>query len=207
MRQSLLASPTWFRLPGPARITVLPWPHCDLRVSGEISGLRFGVNMPLQPARTSWSIRERGLVIFSLFSVSQLFSMVFIIAAVALFSSGLLQVALGFQTGPVMSVFLMLTLVAVLLMSGHYKALERVTKTIVIGFTDHTLHVAGGRPAGLVVVSTGFPRVRCAHCSFYCCPCWFHAPYRCLIPQSLDRGSGRSTAVWRQKKSRVSTSM
>ena len=99
-------------------------------------GLRFGGEYAAATGKNLVvNYRERGLVIFSLFSVSQLFSMVFIIAAVALFSSGLLQVALGFQTGPVMSVFLMLTLVAVLLMSGHYKALERVTKTIVIGFT------------------------------------------------------------------------
>ncbi|MGA1055430.1 MAG: Nramp family divalent metal transporter, partial [Pseudohongiellaceae bacterium] len=99
-------------------------------------GLRFGGEYAAATGKNLVvNYRERGLVIFSLFSVSQLFSMVFIIAAVALFSSGLLQVALGFQTGPVMSVFLMLTLVAILLMSGHYKALERVTKTIVIGFT------------------------------------------------------------------------
>ena len=99
-------------------------------------GLRFGGEYAAATGKNLVvNYRERGLLIFSLFSVSQLFSMVFIIAAVALFSSGLLQVALGFQAGPLMSVFLMLTMVAVLLMSGHYKALERVTKIIVVGFT------------------------------------------------------------------------
>jgi Mn2+/Fe2+ NRAMP family transporter len=79
--------------------------------------------------------RERGWFIFSLFSVSQLFSMVFIIAAVSLFTSGLLQVAIGFQASPVMGVALLLVIVSVLLATGRYKALERLTKVVVIGFT------------------------------------------------------------------------
>lgn len=79
--------------------------------------------------------RERGWFIFSLFSVSQLFSMVFIIAAVSLFTSGLLQVAIGFQASPLMGVALLLVIVSVLLTTGRYKALERLTKIVVIGFT------------------------------------------------------------------------
>ena len=103
-------------------------------------GLRFGGEYAAATGKNLVvNYRERGLLIFSLFSVSQLFSMVFIIAAVALFSSGLLQVALDYQAGPVMSVFLMLTLVAILLISGHYKALERITKSIVISFTVLTV--------------------------------------------------------------------
>ena len=79
--------------------------------------------------------RERGWVIFTLFSVSQLFSMVFIIAAVSLFTSGLMQVAIDFQTSPVMGVAVLLILVSVLLTTGQYKALERVIKIVVFGFT------------------------------------------------------------------------
>jgi Mn2+/Fe2+ NRAMP family transporter len=79
--------------------------------------------------------RERGWVIFTLFSVSQLFSMVFIIAAVSLFTSGLMQVAIDFQTSPVMGVAVLLILVSVLLKTGQYKALERVIKIVVFGFT------------------------------------------------------------------------
>ena len=79
--------------------------------------------------------RERGWVIFALFSVSQLFSMVFIIAAVSLFTSGLMQVAIDFQTSPVMGVAVLLILVSVLLTTGQYKALERVIKIVVFGFT------------------------------------------------------------------------
>ena len=135
--------------------------------------------------------------------------MVFIIAAVALFSSGLLQVALGFQTGPVMSVFLMLTLVAVLLMSGHYKALEKVTKTIVIGFTVLTTLCM------LLVVdrldwswSALAFRVRCA-CSFYCCPVGFMpSPTDASILQSLWTVARAETDDrLATKESRVSTSM
>ncbi|HIF75922.1 MAG TPA: divalent metal cation transporter [Porticoccaceae bacterium] len=79
--------------------------------------------------------RERGWVIFTLFSVSQLFSMVFIIAAVSLFTSGLMQVAIDFQTSPVMGVAVLLILVSVLLTTSQYKALERVIKIVVFGFT------------------------------------------------------------------------
>ena len=99
-------------------------------------GLRFGGEYAAATGKNLVvNYRERGSLVFGLFAVSQLFSMVFIIAAVSLFTSGLLQVALGFQTGPVMSVFILLVLVAILLMAGHYKVLEKVIKGIVFGFT------------------------------------------------------------------------
>ena len=99
-------------------------------------GLRFGGDYAAATGKNLVvNYRERGSLVFGLFAVSQLFSMVFIIAAVSLFTSGLLQVALGFQTGPVMSVFILLVLVAILLMTGHYKVLEKVIKGIVFGFT------------------------------------------------------------------------
>jgi Mn2+/Fe2+ NRAMP family transporter len=99
-------------------------------------GLRFGGEYAAATGKNLVvNYRERGSLVFGLFAVSQLFSMVFIIAAVSLFTSGLLQVALGFQTGPVMSVFILLVLVAILLMTGHYKVLEKVIKGIVFGFT------------------------------------------------------------------------
>ena len=99
-------------------------------------GLRFGGEYAAATGKNLVvNYRERGSLVFGLFAVSQLFSMVFIIAAVSLFTSGLLQVALGFQTGSVMSVFILLVLVAILLMTGHYKVLEKVIKGIVVGFT------------------------------------------------------------------------
>ncbi|HCA36232.1 MAG TPA: hypothetical protein DEP13_06260 [Gammaproteobacteria bacterium] len=99
-------------------------------------GLRFGGEYAAATGKNLVvNYRERGWFVFGLFSISQIFSMVFIIAAVSLFTSGLLQVALGFQTGPIMSVFILLVLVTVLLMTGHYKVLERVIKAIVVGFT------------------------------------------------------------------------
>ncbi|RZO74456.1 MAG: divalent metal cation transporter [OM182 bacterium] len=99
-------------------------------------GLRFGGEYAAATGKNLVvNYRERGWLVFGLFSISQIFSMVFIIAAVSLFTSGLLQVALGFQTGPIMSVFILLVLVTVLLMTGHYKVLERVIKAIVVGFT------------------------------------------------------------------------
>lgn len=99
-------------------------------------GLRFGGEYAAATGKNLVvNYREKGWLVFGLFAVSQLFSMVFIIAAVSLFTSGLLQVALGFQTGPVMSVFILLVLVAILLMTGHYKVLEKVIKGIVVGFT------------------------------------------------------------------------
>jgi len=99
-------------------------------------GLRFGGEYAAATGKNLvTNYRERGWFIFSLFSVSQLFSMVFIIAAVSLFTSGLLQVAIGFQASPVVGVAVLLVIVSVLLTTGRYKALERLTKFVVIGFT------------------------------------------------------------------------
>jgi Mn2+/Fe2+ NRAMP family transporter len=99
-------------------------------------GLRFGGEYAAATGKNLvTNYRERGWFIFSLFSVSQLFSMVFIIAAVSLFTSGLLQVAIGFQASPVVGVAVLLVIVSILLTTGRYKALERLTKFVVIGFT------------------------------------------------------------------------
>lgn len=81
------------------------------------------------------SYRERGWFIFILFSISQLFSMVFIIAAVALFTSGLLQATTGFSASPVNGVITLLIIVNSLLFFGGYKRLEFVIKVFVVGFT------------------------------------------------------------------------
>ena len=103
-------------------------------------GLRFGGEYAAATGKNLIvNYRERGWFVFGLFSICQIFSMVFIIAAVSLFTSGLLQVVLGFQSGPIMSVFILLVLVTVLLMTGHYKVLERVIKAIVVGFTILTM--------------------------------------------------------------------
>jgi Mn2+/Fe2+ NRAMP family transporter len=99
-------------------------------------GLRFGGEYAAATGKNLVAnYRQRGWLVFGLFSISQLFSMVFIIAAVSLFTSGLLQVALGFETGPVMGVFILLVLVAAMLMTGHYKVLEKSIKVIVVFFT------------------------------------------------------------------------
>lgn len=99
-------------------------------------GLRFGGEYAAATGKNLvTNYRERGWLIFTLFSVSQLFSMVFIIAAVSLFTSGLMQAATGFQSSPVMGVAVLLILVCVLLTTGQYKALERVIKVVVLGFT------------------------------------------------------------------------
>ena len=63
-------------------------------------GLRFGGEYAAATGKNLVvNYRERGSLVFGLFAVSQLFSMVFIIAAVSLFTSGLLQVALGSLPG------------------------------------------------------------------------------------------------------------
>jgi Mn2+/Fe2+ NRAMP family transporter len=99
-------------------------------------GLRFGGEYASATGKNLvTNYREKGWLVFGLFSVSQLFSMVFIIAAVSLFTSGLLQVATGLQASPIVGVAILLTSVGLLLMTGQYKALEGLIKLVVVGFT------------------------------------------------------------------------
>lgn len=98
--------------------------------------LRFGGEYATITGRNLvTSYRERGWFIFILFSISQLFSMVFIIAAVALFTSGLLQATTGLSASPVIGVITVLIIVNSLLFFGGYKRLEFVIKILVVGFT------------------------------------------------------------------------
>ena len=79
--------------------------------------------------------RQQGRLAFAVYAVAQLFSMVFVIAAIALFTLGLLQASLGFSVNNIAGVSLLLVLVIALLLSGHYRLLEKLTKYIVALFS------------------------------------------------------------------------
>jgi len=81
------------------------------------------------------SYRKEGWWAFGIYAVIQLFSMVFVIAAISLFTLGLLQASLGFVINNLLGVSLLLLASIALLMSGQYQLLEKLTKYIVAMFT------------------------------------------------------------------------
>jgi len=98
--------------------------------------LRFG---GIYSAATGDSLikryREEGLLPFWAYALTELMSMVFIIAAVALFTSGLIQAAFGFKVNALLGVSVLLTGVTVMLITGKYNVMEKLTKVIVGIFT------------------------------------------------------------------------
>ncbi len=70
-----------------------------------------------------------------LFGLSQILSMVFIVAAIGLVTTALINAVLGFSFGMVVDNGALLLISAVILVTGRYHILERLTKGIVIVFT------------------------------------------------------------------------
>lgn len=77
------------------------------------------------------SFKAEGWWAFLLYAVAELFSMVFVVAAVSLFTFGLIKAALGFEMGNIPGVALLLAAVVALLLTGKYHLLEKLTKYIV----------------------------------------------------------------------------
>jgi Mn2+/Fe2+ NRAMP family transporter len=75
--------------------------------------------------------KKQGSWVFIVYAIAQLFSMVFIIAAISLFTLGLFQAAFDFSITPLAGVGVLLTMVVIILFSGHYHFLEKTTKYIV----------------------------------------------------------------------------
>jgi Mn2+/Fe2+ NRAMP family transporter len=98
--------------------------------------LRFGGDYAAVTGKSLISnYRQQGPWAFYIYAIAQLFSMVFIIAAISLFTLGLLKASLGISINNLLGIALLLGLVVFLLIGGHYKLLEQATKVIVAVFT------------------------------------------------------------------------
>ena len=98
--------------------------------------IRFGGDYAAATGKSLISnYRSQGWWAFSIYSVAQIISMVFVIAAISLFTQGLIQVALNFEMNPILGVSLLLGIVTIILLTGHYRFLETVSKFIVAIFS------------------------------------------------------------------------
>ncbi|MEM1145996.1 MAG: divalent metal cation transporter [Pseudomonadota bacterium] len=98
--------------------------------------LRFGGDYAALTGRNLVThYRSEGWWAFGIFALSQLFSMVFIVAAIALFTLGLLQASLNFSVAPLPGVGGLLLATVVLLVTGHYRLLEKLAKYVVALFS------------------------------------------------------------------------
>ncbi len=98
--------------------------------------IRFGGDYAAATGQSLISnYRSQGWWAFGIYSVAQIISMVFVIAAISLFTQGLLQVALDFEMHPILGVSLLLGIVAIILLTGHYRLLETISKFIVAIFS------------------------------------------------------------------------
>ncbi|MDO6694762.1 hypothetical protein Q4574_15800 [Aliiglaciecola sp. 3_MG-2023] len=98
--------------------------------------LRFGGEFAASTGKNLiTSYRTAGWFIFAIFAFAEIFSMVFVVGAIALFTLGLFQAAFDFSVNPVLGVSVLLSVIALFLISGHYSLLERLTKYIVSCFT------------------------------------------------------------------------
>lgn len=98
--------------------------------------IRFGSGYAVATGRSLISnYRSQGWWAFGIYTVAQLFSMVFVMAAISLFTLGLIQAALGFEINTILGVAILLIVVAVMLLTGHYRLLEKVSKLVVAVFT------------------------------------------------------------------------
>lgn len=70
-----------------------------------------------------------------LFGLSQILSMVFIVAAIGLVTTALINAVLGYSVGVLVDNGVLLLLSAVILITGRYHILERLIKVIVVLFT------------------------------------------------------------------------
>ncbi|NDV19044.1 hypothetical protein GO013_06375 [Pseudodesulfovibrio sp. JC047] len=81
------------------------------------------------------SYRQDGWIPFIIYAVAQIFSMVFVVAALGLFTTGLIQVSLGFKVNNIIAISVLLACILLMLLTGKYRVLEKVTKYIVAAFT------------------------------------------------------------------------
>jgi len=93
--------------------------------------LRFGSQYAVATGKTLISsYKHEGWWAYGIFALAELLAMVFIIAAISLFTLGLVKAAFGFEINDVLGVFLLLTFVAAMLLTGKYHLLERFNKYI-----------------------------------------------------------------------------
>jgi len=98
--------------------------------------IRFGGDYAAATGKSLISnYHSQGWWAFGIYSVAQIISMVFVIAAISLFTQGLIQVALNFEMNPILGVSLLLGIVTIILLTGHYRFLETVSKFIVAIFS------------------------------------------------------------------------
>ncbi|MEP4892551.1 MAG: hypothetical protein ABJV04_21240 [Aliiglaciecola sp.] len=98
--------------------------------------LRFGGEFAASTGKNLiTSYRTAGWFIFAIYAFAEIFSMVFVVGAIALFTLGLFQAAFDFSINPVLGVSALLSVIALFLCSGHYILLERLTKYVVSCFT------------------------------------------------------------------------
>jgi len=98
--------------------------------------LRFGNEFAAATGRTLVdSYISFGRWTLWLFGLTQILSMVFTVAAVSLVTTGLLNAVLGFSLGQLADNAVLLLISAVILITGRYHVLERLSKGIVVVFT------------------------------------------------------------------------
>lgn len=98
--------------------------------------LRFGGEFAASTGKNLiTSYRTAGWWIFGIYALAEMYSMVFVVGAIALFTLGLLQAAFGFSVNPILGVSALLSLIVLFLVGGHYSLLERLTKYVVSCFT------------------------------------------------------------------------
>ncbi|MBN1907352.1 MAG: divalent metal cation transporter [Deltaproteobacteria bacterium] len=99
-------------------------------------GIRFGSEFAASTGRTLVdSYISFGRYTLWLFGLSQLLSMVFITAAIGLVTTSLINAVFGVSFGMLVDNVILLVICAVILITGRYHILERLTKGIVILFT------------------------------------------------------------------------
>ncbi len=81
------------------------------------------------------SYRKLGWFAFLLYTATQFFSGFFILGAVSIFTAGLVEAAIGIQVSNVVAVSILYVLTLIILISGKYRVLEKLTKYIVAIFT------------------------------------------------------------------------
>ncbi len=98
--------------------------------------IRFGAHYAsITGSSLITSYRSAGRIVFAVYALAQLVTMVFVIAAISLFTLGMLKAALRFEVNNIAGVATLLAIVGGLLVTGKYVLLERLTKVIVVILT------------------------------------------------------------------------
>lgn len=79
--------------------------------------------------------RKEGLPAFILYTATQILSGVFILAAVSMMTAGLIQASIGIEINQVAAIAILLVLTLIMLITGKYVFLEKMTKFVVGTFT------------------------------------------------------------------------